>query len=175
MLCPWARQFTLKCFTWLRWKWEPGRTYMVMCTISSMHRNSFRTVCSQWSWNGTRMKMSSDQGGGGARCKNSRIICFQIWYQIINLHLYIYLYFPSKLLLPIGYEGIWCSWAFEEFLCWEIGFAHTEILIDLLTANFIFIRLDGKINKINIFMMWCISSHTQKLKYWWNKYIIKSF
>ena len=21
MLCPWARHFTLKCFTWLRWKW----------------------------------------------------------------------------------------------------------------------------------------------------------
>ena len=25
MVCPWARHFTLKCFTWLRWKWVPCR------------------------------------------------------------------------------------------------------------------------------------------------------
>ena len=49
MLCPWARHFTLKCFTWLRWKWVPGRTAMAMCTISSMRRNGCRTVCSPWS------------------------------------------------------------------------------------------------------------------------------
>ena len=66
MLCPWARHFTLKCFTWLRRKWVPGRTEMAMCTISSMRRNDWRTVCSPWSWNGTRMNMSSDQG---VRCK----------------------------------------------------------------------------------------------------------
>ena len=66
MLCLWARHFILKCFTWLRWKWVPGRTEMAMCTISSMRRNGCRTVCSPWSWNGTRMNRSSDQG---VRCK----------------------------------------------------------------------------------------------------------
>ena len=25
-LCHWAKHFTIKCFTWLRWKWVPGRT-----------------------------------------------------------------------------------------------------------------------------------------------------
>ena len=56
----------LKCFTWLRWKWVPGRTEMAMCTISSMCRNGCKTVSSPWSWNGTRMNRSSDQG---LRCK----------------------------------------------------------------------------------------------------------
>ena len=65
MLCPWARHFTLKCFIWLRWKWVPGRTEMKMCTISLMRRNGCRTVCSPWSWNGTRMNRSSVQVGGG--------------------------------------------------------------------------------------------------------------
>ena len=64
--CPWARHFTLKCFTWLRWKWVPGRTEMAMCTISSMRRNGCRTVRSPWSRNGSRMNRSSDQG---VRCK----------------------------------------------------------------------------------------------------------
>ena len=55
MLYPWARHLTLNCFTWLRWKWVvPGRTGMTMCTISSMRRNSCRTVYSPWSWNDTR-------------------------------------------------------------------------------------------------------------------------
>ena len=61
-LCPCARQFTIKCFTWLRCKWVPDRTEIAMCTISSMRRNGCRTVCSPLSWNGTRMNRSSDQG-----------------------------------------------------------------------------------------------------------------
>ena len=44
MLCLWARHFTLKCFTWLKWKWVPGRTEMAMCMISSMRLNSCSTV-----------------------------------------------------------------------------------------------------------------------------------
>ena len=63
MVCYWARHFTLKFFTWLRWEWVPGRTEMVMCTISSMRRNGCRTVCSPWSWNDTRMNRTIDQGG----------------------------------------------------------------------------------------------------------------
>ena len=63
MLCPWAWHFTLKCFTWLRWKWVHGRTEMAMCTMSSMRRNGCTTVCSPWSCNDTRMNRSSDQGG----------------------------------------------------------------------------------------------------------------
>ena len=62
MVCPWATHFILKCFTWLRWKWVPGRTEMAMCTISSMRWNGCRTVCSPGSWNGTWMNRSSDQG-----------------------------------------------------------------------------------------------------------------
>ena len=27
MLCPWARHFTLTCFTWLRCKWVPGQRW----------------------------------------------------------------------------------------------------------------------------------------------------
>ena len=88
MLCPWARHFTLKCFTWLRWEWVPGRTEMAMCTISSMRRNGCRTVCSPWSWNGTRMNRSSDQG---VRC---RMIGLQTWYHTMNLHLYLF-YFTT--------------------------------------------------------------------------------
>ena len=61
MLCPWAKHFTLKWFTWLRWKWVPGRTEMAICTISSMFKNGCSTECSPWSWNGTRMNRSSDQ------------------------------------------------------------------------------------------------------------------
>ena len=30
MLCPWARHFTLKCFTSLRCKWVPGMTEMAI-------------------------------------------------------------------------------------------------------------------------------------------------
>ena len=63
MCCPWARHFTLKCFTWLRWQWVPGRTEIAMCAISSMRRNDCRTVCSPWSWNGTHMNRSSDHMG----------------------------------------------------------------------------------------------------------------
>ena len=58
---PWARLFTLTCFTWLRCKWVTGSTAMTMCTICSMRRNGCRTVCSTWSLNSTRMSMSSDQ------------------------------------------------------------------------------------------------------------------
>ena len=60
VLCPWARHLTLKCFTWLRWKWVLSRTEMEMCMISSMRQNGCRTVCSPWGWDGTRMNMSSD-------------------------------------------------------------------------------------------------------------------
>ena len=38
------------------------RTEMAMCMISSMRRNSYSTVCSPWSWYGTRMNRSSNQG-----------------------------------------------------------------------------------------------------------------
>ena len=62
LLCPWATHFTLKYFTWLWWKWLPGRTKMAMCTVSPMRWNGCRIVCSPWSWNGTRMNRSSDQG-----------------------------------------------------------------------------------------------------------------
>ena len=82
MVCYWARHFTLKFFTWLRWKWVLGRTEMVMCTISSMRRNGCRTVCSPWSWNDTRMNRTIDQG---VRC-----IGLQIYYQTINQHLYLH-------------------------------------------------------------------------------------
>ena len=34
MLCSWARHLTLKCFTWLRWKWVHDRTAIIMCMIS---------------------------------------------------------------------------------------------------------------------------------------------
>ena len=61
-MCPWARPFTLKCFTWLRWKWVSGRTEMAMCTKSSGRRHGCRTVCSPGSWNSTRINRSSDQG-----------------------------------------------------------------------------------------------------------------
>ena len=60
MLWPWARHFTIKCFTWFRWKWVPGRTEIAMCTISSMRRNGCRTVCSPWSWNVKSDDRSSD-------------------------------------------------------------------------------------------------------------------
>ena len=62
MLRPRARHFILKCFTWLRWKWVPGRTEMAMCTIRSMRRNGCETACSPWSWNDTRMNSPSDHG-----------------------------------------------------------------------------------------------------------------
>ena len=62
MLCPWTRHLTLKCFTWFKWKWVPGRTEMAMCMISSMHRNGCSTVWSPWSWDSTWMNRSSDQG-----------------------------------------------------------------------------------------------------------------
>ena len=55
MLCPWARNLTLKSFTLLRWKWVPGRTEMAMCMISSMRRTSCRTVCSLLSWDATSL------------------------------------------------------------------------------------------------------------------------
>ena len=32
IMCPWARHFTLKCFTGHRWKWVSGRTEMEKCT-----------------------------------------------------------------------------------------------------------------------------------------------
>ena len=70
MLCPWARYLTLKYFTWHRWKWEPGRTEVALWRISSMRRNGCRTVCSPWSWGGTRMNKSSDRG----ECKKSDYI-----------------------------------------------------------------------------------------------------
>ena len=66
---PRARHFTLKCFTWLKWKWVPGRTEMAMCTISAMRRNGCKTGCSSLSWNDTRITRSSDQGGGGGGVK----------------------------------------------------------------------------------------------------------
>ena len=62
MLWSLVGHFTFKCFTRLGWKWTPGRRKMAMSTISSMRRNGCRTVCSPWSWNGTRMNRSSDQG-----------------------------------------------------------------------------------------------------------------
>ena len=83
ILCPWARYLTLKCFTGLRWKWVPGRTQMAMCMISSMRRNGCRTVCSSWSWNGTRK---------WRRGKHVKI-GWNTWYHIIKLHLfYLYIY-----------------------------------------------------------------------------------
>ena len=52
-LCPSVRHFTLKCFTWLGWKWVPGRTETA-------------TVCSPWSWSGTWINRPNDQG---LKCK----------------------------------------------------------------------------------------------------------
>ena len=60
--CSVLGQGTSLRFSWLRWKWIPGRTEMAMCTISSMRQNGCRTVCSPWNWNGTRLNRSSDQG-----------------------------------------------------------------------------------------------------------------
>ena len=53
-----ARHSTLKCFTWLKWKWVPVRKEMAMCMISPMRRNGCRTVCSPWIWDGTPINMS---------------------------------------------------------------------------------------------------------------------
>ena len=85
MLCPWTRHFTLKCYTWLRWKRVglPGRTEMAMYMISSMRRNGCRTVCSPWSSDGTWMNSSSDQG---VKIEKSN----EILYQIKNLQLYLW-------------------------------------------------------------------------------------
>ena len=35
---------------------------MAMCIINSMRKNGSRTVYIPWSWNGTRMSRTSDQG-----------------------------------------------------------------------------------------------------------------
>ena len=87
MLYPWARHLTLKYFTWLGLKWVPGRTDMAMCMITSMRRTGCRTVYSPWSWDGTRMSRSSDQGVN--MWKSDEILVIRQK----NLHLY---------LLPIG-------------------------------------------------------------------------
>ena len=58
-LCPCARYFILTCFTLLRCKRVSGRTEMVVCTISSKHRNGCRTICCPWSSNGTLAGRSS--------------------------------------------------------------------------------------------------------------------
>ena len=44
MFCHWARHLTIKCLTWLGWKWVPGTTEMTMCMISSIRRKVCRTV-----------------------------------------------------------------------------------------------------------------------------------
>ena len=77
-----------KCFTLLRWKWASCRTEMTMCTISSMRRNG------------------------------CRMIGLKIWYQTINLHLYLYLYplferITGRHLVTLGFTlelPKWRSW-----------------------------------------------------------------
>ena len=83
MLCPWASHLTIKCFTWLRWKWVPGRKKMAMFMINSMRQKSCRTVCSPWN--------EQVEWPGGENVKFG----WNTWYQTINLHLYLFILVTS--------------------------------------------------------------------------------
>ena len=64
-------------YPWLMFKWLPDRTDIAICTICSMRRNGCRTVCTPWSWNGTRMNRSSDREGEG-KCLHT-LSCKSQW------------------------------------------------------------------------------------------------
>ena len=82
MLCPCARHFTLKCLTWLRWKWVPGRTGMVMCTIDKLNAPKWLQDCML----SVDLKLHTNEQFQWPDGKMwSRQMNLQTWYQAIKL------------------------------------------------------------------------------------------
>ena len=70
--CPCARHLILKCFTWFRLKWVPGRTEMTICT--KWLQGCLLSFELKWHTNGQIQWP---------------VIGLQIWHQRINRHLYL--------------------------------------------------------------------------------------
>ena len=80
MACPWARHFTLKCFTRFRCKWVPGRIEITIRTIRSMRWKN-GTISAQLKWH-TKEHVQWPDGAMW-----NRLMSIQSWYDNIDLHL----------------------------------------------------------------------------------------
>ena len=112
-----------------------------------MRRKGCRTVCSPWSWNGTRMNMSNYQG------LRSGLIFLQTWYQTINLNFYLYSYLIMILynMWIRKYINDWCCmWHSREFHIHMYSTLPPRVIQILYKSRWLFFRDARKTQNICI-------------------------